>query len=139
MPELPSRDLVNRLTVAVAHAEGFYVPYGPGETPPLPIRANNPCDLTDDGNVGLGTLGEGITVYANVADGWQAAYRKFERMLAGHSTVYPLTLTLAEVGMKYSGGNPAWAVNVASKMGGGVTPETTLQGLVEMDREWSAS
>ena len=131
-----SNDLIKRMAEAVAAAEGFYAHVAPGEEPPIPVRANNPCDLMDDGNLGWGTLGEGITVYPAVEKGWEAAYHKFERMLNGHSSVYPLTLSIAQVGMKYSGHDPNWGINVSRKLG--VQPETTLEELVAMDGDWSA-
>lgn len=123
-----SQALIQKFAMAVADEEGFYT-----GTNDIPIRANNPCDLTDDGNVGFGFIQTGgpngakITIYGTLSAGWQAAYKKFGRMLNGHSEEYPLTLTMEQVGMRYSG-NPRWGINVAAKLG--VTPLTTLQQLV---------
>jgi hypothetical protein len=46
-------------------------------------------------------------------------------MLSGKSHVYKLTDTLAEVGMKYSGGDINWAKNIAAYLDVSIT--TTLQ------------
>jgi hypothetical protein len=117
------QSLVEAFATAVAHEEGFYVAGS------VPQRANNPCDLTDDGDVGCGVIhtsgpeGAGITIYPNVEAGWQAAYKKFGRMLNGASHVYTLDMTISDVGMKYSG-NATWGVNVAARLG--VPPTMTL-------------
>jgi len=100
---------VNRIAVAVAHAEGFFVPGS------IPQRASNPGDL-EEGDRGYGTL-EGKTIFFNVADGWAALYTQIERMLSGKDKLYPATMTLAEAGMRYSGGDPNWAKNVAGALG----------------------
>lgn len=97
------------LAQAIARAEGFYVAGS------IPQRANNPGDL-EVGDVGHGKLGEGITVFANPQAGWQALYHQVDRMLLGLSKVYLPSMTLAQVGMKYSG-DPNWAKNVAEALG----------------------
>lgn len=95
-----------RVAAAIARAEGFYVAGS------ISQRANNPGDL-ELGDLGHGKLGEGITVFADVDDGWDALYHQVRGMLDGRSHVYTQKMTLAEVGMKYSG-DPNWAVNVAA-------------------------
>ena len=118
---------VLQLAKAIAHAEGF----GPPEN--LPTRANNPGDLTGLDAAGFPTNGtandEGVWNFVNLADGWEALYIKVNRMLAGRSAVYPLTMTLEQVGLKYSGGNPDWAANVAAFLG--VPTTTTLAELAD--------
>jgi hypothetical protein len=89
---------------------------------------NNPGDLTgaDRGTfqvVGLANA-EGVWKFMYPEDGWNALCIKVERMLTGRSRVYPLTMTLAEVGMQYSGGDPNWAENVAAELSIPIT--TTL-------------
>ncbi len=114
--------MVEAMMQAIARAEGFYV------NGSLPQRANNPGDLTDDGDVGYGTLGGAhITVYASVDDGWAALRKKVTRMLAGHSRTYPITLSLAQVGQLYANGDSNWANNVAAALG--VSTDTTLADL----------
>jgi len=111
---------VVKLAKAIAQAEGF----GPPKA--IPTLGNNPGDLTGSDAGTFATLGvmnaEGVVRFTNLADGWTALYIKCNRMLSGKSLIYPLTLTLAQVGMKYSGGNPAWSRNVAAALG---VPETT--------------
>jgi hypothetical protein len=131
-----SDSLIKRFAEAIAKQEGFYVEGS------VPQRANNPTDLTDDGDVGYGTIqtsgpdGSKITIYPNVNDGWAAAYRKFRRMLSGASEVYTLALSMEEVGLKYSG-DPNWGTNVAellSPVGAlTVTGQTTLAEIANAD------
>lgn len=119
---------VNRIAIAIAHAEGFYVKGA------IPQLANNPGDLKL-GDVGYGTLGEGITVFQTSDLGWNALFHQVGKMLAGKSPYYHLTMTLAEVGMKYSG-SPDWAKNVASALG--VAETITLGELdaVSENKSW---
>jgi hypothetical protein len=96
-----------------------------------PVEWNNPGSLTgsDAGGFQMDGFGnkEGVWKFVNAADGWQALYLKIDRMLSGKSKVYHLTDTLETVGMKYSGGDPNWAINVAAALG--VDPSTTLEEL----------
>jgi hypothetical protein len=125
-----SEELVTRLSQAIAKAEGFDVPNS------VPCRANNPGDLTDDGDVGCGLIhtsgpyGAAITIYPNVSAGWQALYKKVRRMLEGGSHTYPVRITLMEVGLKYAG-SAQWAMNVAKQLG--VDTSTTLADLAKRD------
>jgi hypothetical protein len=111
-----SEELLDKFCEAIARAEGFY------EAGTVPRRSNNPGDLTDEGDKGLGTIqtegpnGAKITIYATPADGWAALRRKVRRMLSGASHTYTLDLTLMECGLKWSG-DPAWARNVAVALG----------------------
>lgn len=122
-----SEQLVEKFCQAIATAEGF----GPPEK--LPTRCNNPGDLTDDGDVGLGTaqsagLGAAkITIYRSLDDGWDALRKKVRRMLEGKSQVYHLWMTIDMVGQVYAR-NPEWAINVARELGVPVT--MTLKDLV---------
>ena len=92
---------------------------------------NNPGDLTGADCGAFLTCGtanaEGVWKFVNEADGWTALYIKVARMLAGKSKVYPLDMMLEQVGLKYSGGDPNWAINVAKELGVSVT--TTLREL----------
>lgn len=95
---------------AIARQEGFYVAGS------IPQRACNPGDLAL-GDQGYGLLGEGITVFPSVQVGWNALLREVNLMLTGKSHAYTLDMTLAEVGLKYSGGDPNWGKNVAEILG----------------------
>lgn len=94
---------------AIATAEGFFVQGA------IPQLANNPGDLRL-GDVGHGMLGEGITVFGNVEAGWAALHTQVQRMLTGRSLYYKPQMTIAEVGLKYSGGDPNWGKNVAATL-----------------------
>jgi hypothetical protein len=130
-----SVQLVDRFCVAIGWAEGFYQKRI-GEAPDLPQRCNNPGDLTDDGDVGLGTArSEGfgaadITIYRTLADGEAALRKKIARALNGESSVYTLGMTIEQFGMKYAR-DSAWGTNVAQRLD--VSPLTTLADLVAAD------
>jgi hypothetical protein len=130
-----SDDLVLKFSRAIAKEEGFYVPNS------VPNRAHNPGDLTDDGDVGFGTIqtqgphGAKITIYANEARGWDALYHKVRRMLNGASHTYTLDLSIMQVAIKWSG-DPAWARNVAKSLG--VDTQTTLATIADADHKRQA-
>jgi hypothetical protein len=111
---------VNRIAVAIAHAEGYY------DNGSIPQRANNPGDL-ELGDIGYGTI-EGKTIFQNAILGWQQLYKQIGFMLSGTDPLWPPTMTLAEAGLKYSGGDPNWSKNVAAALG---VPETIT--LAELD------
>ena len=127
-----SEALISKLSEAIADEEGFYVEGS------VPQRANNPLDITDEGNIGNGIIstsgpaGAGITIYSTAAEGCDAGQRKLRRMLSGASEVYLLSMSIEEVGMKWSD-DPNWGKNVAAKLG--VTPETTLPELAAANLE----
>ena len=125
-----SEELILKLARAIAKAEGFYVLNSVGN------RAHNPGYITDEGDVGFGTVetkgpfGAKITIYPDDAAGWAALYKKIRRMLSGASHTYTLNLSVMEVALKWSG-DPDWAANVAREMG--VETKTTLAELVHSD------
>ena len=98
-----------------------------------PVEWNNPGSLTGEDAGSFRTNGvansEGVWKFVDLVDGWNALCNKVNRMLSGKSHVYPLTYTLAQTGLKYSGGDPNWAKNVATYLG--VPETTTLQELAE--------
>jgi hypothetical protein len=102
------------IAVAIAVAEGFYVKDS------IPQRCSNPGDLELGNLCDLGTI-DGKTIFPNATIGWQYLERQVEKMLSGRDLLYPATMTLAEVGLKYSGGDPAWSKNVAETLS---VPET---------------
>lgn len=89
---------------------------------------NNPGDLTFNA-LSFETAGvansEGVLKFVNAQDGWDALCHQCALMLTGQSHVYNLEMTLEEVGMKYSDGDPNWGKNVASFLG---VPITTTLG-----------
>jgi hypothetical protein len=127
---MASEQLIQRFMHAIALAEGS------GVSGAVPTRANNPGNLTDDGDVGLGTIqtsgpfGAKITIYPTLEAGEKALHVKVARMLNGHSHTYPLEFTIAEVGRTWAGA-PEWAQNVAKDLG--VSVDTQLISLVDID------
>jgi hypothetical protein len=125
MSEYPPAVL--KLAKAISVAEGFGVPGA------VPTRANNPGDLTGTDCGSFQTSGkanaEGVWIFTNLADGWEALYLKVNRMLAGKSAIYHLGDTIETLAGKYTGGDnaEAWAANVAAFLG--VTVTTTLAEL----------
>ena len=124
-----SYDLISKFAKAVAVAEGYGKP-GPTS------HANNPGNITDDGDVGCGCVqtegrfGAKITIYPSPDAGWAALERKVGRMLRGASKVFKLDMTIAAVALKWSG-DPNWGINVARCLQ--VAPDTTLAALVDGD------
>lgn len=106
---------------AIARAEGYYV------LGSLPARTNNPGDL-ELGDAGHGVV-SGKTVFGSPASGWSRLILQIGAMLSG-SEKWPPTMTLAEAGMKYSGGDPMWAANVAKELT--LLPGTTLAQIKAM-------
>src|ERR1700733_13438818 len=121
-----SDNLVKRFSDAVERAEGY------GEPGAIPTRANNPGDLTDEGDIGYGRIqsaGRGatlITVYPDYATGRAALDKKVRRMLDGASETYHLTDSISEVGAKWAEVRE-WGDNVANSLD--VSPLTTLGDL----------
>jgi hypothetical protein len=127
MTEFPSS--VMKVAKAISVCEGFGLPNA------LPTRANNPGDVTTGDAGGFQISGvmnnEGVVRFVNLADGWQALYLKVARMLAGKSKVYPLTMTLEEMGRRYSGSTDgAWAKNLAEQLG--LTLNSTIADLAQI-------
>jgi len=110
---------VYQFAYAIAVAEGFYA------SGSIPQRANNPGDL-EEGNIGYGTLGQGITIFPDPSSGWEALYAQAWEMLSGNSSHYRTSETIAQAGLTYSGGDPNWSGNVAATLG--TSPLVTLEG-----------
>jgi hypothetical protein len=124
-----SPDLITKFCEAIAVAEGYGKP-GPTQD------ANNPGNLTDDGDVGCGCIethgchGAKITKYRTAADGWAALHKKVSRIFRGASHVYTLDMTIAQVAEKWCG-DANWGFNVAQCLQ--VTPTNTLLDLINKD------
>ena len=91
---------------------------------------NNPGDLTLA--FSYPTSGKansaGVLKFNNSADGWSALYKQIALIVNGGSAYYDLTTTLEDFGNLYSGGDPNWAVNVASALG--VSTDTPLGSIL---------
>jgi hypothetical protein len=129
-----SYDLIEKVCKAIAVAEGYGKP-GPSQ------HANNPGNITDDGDVGCGVcethgkFGAKITIYPTPDAGWAALERKVRRMLSGASHTYTLDMTVMEVALKWSG-DPNWGLNVARCLD--VAPDTSLATIVANDPKSNA-
>lgn len=108
---------MSSLANAIATAEGYGVPGA------IPTLANNPGDLVL-GNQGYGVMGNGITVFPTVQSGYDALNNQIGLIQSGQSAVYSQNESIAQIGNTWSGGNPAWANNVASSLG--VSPSTPV-------------
>lgn len=105
---------VQLLEQAIEFAEGF------GKAGAIPTLANNPGDL-ELGDVGLGVLGEGITIYPDVAIGRAKLTKIVRGWLAGVSSSYSLDDSFLTVAQEYVGGKRTptvqagnWALNVVT-------------------------
>jgi hypothetical protein len=102
---------IKRFAEAIARAEGFYVPNS------IPQRARNPGDLKVPGWSGP-TLGSGISVFGDVADGWNALYHQLYIILTGQSARYNLDMSIAEMAAIWTTTQQGpWATNVAGYLG----------------------
>lgn len=96
-----------------------------------PAEWNNPLSLTagDAGGYPLAGVAnsEGVVKFKFAADGINAGMVKVNRILQGKSKTYPLTMTIMEWGLKYSGGDPNEGKNVALFLG--LTPDQPLSAI----------
>lgn len=100
---------IQALAIAIAHAEGYYVPGS------APNRANNPGDLKIPGWTGTTTGAEGVSVFNTPAEGWQRLYKQLDLVRTGASHVYTPGMSLGEFAAKYTDTQAsAWLSNVLS-------------------------
>jgi hypothetical protein len=125
-----SSSIVNSLAIAIAHAEGFYVPAS------RPARNHNPGDISDR-YLASGVDGP-LAVFPDDQTGWDALTHKLENILSGMSTTYPLSDTIASLAQTWTGGDnaQAWATNVAQRLGVGT--DNTLSDLAVASGDFSA-
>jgi hypothetical protein len=111
----------SRFAQAIAKAEGFGIPSA------IPTRANNPGDLKLPGASPL--PGTSITMFATVAEGWQALERQLMLIATGQSAFYRPTMTIAEMAKVWTATEQdAWARNVAASLG--VSTNTQIGALL---------
>ena len=113
---------------AIASAEGFSV------LGSVPYRCHNPGDLSkvDIGDTGSYMVAGGteyIIVFPDDSTGWTALYTKLQRIVNGTSKVYSLGMSIRQMGLTYSGGDPNWPVNVAAFLG--VNQDTLLSEVLQ--------
>lgn len=104
---------------AIAAAEGYYAP-GVHGGHSLPFHLNNPGALKKGtvSRADLPTWGEsGLLVFPTKEMGWTALRYHVCTMLTGASRMYSPSDTLRFAGLKYTGGDERWGVNVAARLG----------------------
>ncbi len=113
------------ISQAIANAEGYGIPGA------IPTVANNPGDLAN-GDIGYGSMGNGITVYPDPQSGYTALQNQIMAIQNGSSANYSPTDSIASIGDTWTGGtatapgDPNWANNVASSLG--LDPSQSLFG-----------
>lgn len=108
----------NALAQAIAQSESTNGQGFPG--------SNNPGNLKL-GDIGYGTVNNGITVFPSLSAGVAALQQQAAGMLNGSSSIYSPNMTVAQAANLYSGGDPNAASNWASYLG--VSPNDPLSTL----------
>lgn len=109
--------VIDKLSKAIAKAEGFYVPNS------RPARNHNPGNMTQDLiKKAIGKDGA-FVVYANDADGFENLRRQLW-LVWGGSAYYNPTMTIAEFASVWTATQQReWANNVANALGVSVTTQ----------------
>lgn len=120
----PAGDKIWDVCRAIATAEGY-------NTNGAAFKLNNPGDISD-GSTTYGSEvhdGSSITHFPDAATGWNWLYQKISNHIAGKSSVYPASLTIAQFAQKYAASWQNWKTNVGNQLG--VNPDsTTFAGYV---------
>lgn len=113
--------VIDKLSKAIARAEGFYVPGS------RPAKNHNPGNLTQDLiKKSIGKDGS-FVVFANDADGFENLRRQLW-LVWGGSAFYTPSMTIAEFASVWTATQQVeWAKNVASALG--VSVSTQIQQL----------
>jgi uncharacterized membrane protein (DUF485 family) len=116
-----TNDVTDKLSKAIAQAEGFYVPGS------RPARNHNPGDMTKD-LIGKSIGKDGaFVVYATDEDGF-ANLRKQLSLVWGGSAYYNPFMTIAQFASVWTATEAdSWATNVANALG--VSTDTQLDQL----------
>lgn len=124
---IPAFGTISKLIPSFAYAIGKAEGFGPVGN--IPTRAKNPGDL-ELGDIGLGTLGQGITIYPTLRQGIEALYRELNLILTNTSKDYNTSMTFSQMAIIWTGNdNPInWAEIVAKSLN--VFPDTTIQSWV---------
>lgn len=103
---------VQKIAVAIAAAEGFYV------NGSRPQRNHNPGDMTAD-LIGRSVGMDGpFVVYATDEDGWNNLYQQIQLWLDGKSSHATAASTISDISQFYTDtDNTTWATNVANHLG----------------------
>lgn len=121
---IPAFGSISKLIPSFAYAIGKAEGFGPSGN--IPTRANNPGDLKL-GDVGLGTLGSGITIYPTFQQGAEALYHELNLILTGKSSKYNTFMSFSQMAVIWTGNdNPIeWAAVVARSLN--VFPDMTIR------------
>lgn len=106
---------VQRISQAIAYAEGFYIAGSRAS------RNHNPGDMTAD-LIGRKVGMDGsFVVYSNDEDGWANLYKQVGEWLDGSSAHADSSSTIADIsGFYTTTDQTAWATNVANQLGVGI-------------------
>lgn len=110
-----SSNPITALANAIAQEEGYNVQGS------LPQTLNNPGDLTANGS---------LLQFDSPQSGMSALIAKLQNVASGNSTTYPVNETLSQFENTYTNGDPNAASNIASILGNGTTPQTTMAALL---------
>lgn len=110
---MPAR---SQFAAAIAQAEGFNVAGS------LPQRNNNPGDLR--GWPGVPSDASGYSVFPSAQAGWDALEAQLNRIRSGVDRYYSPSMTFAQMGAIYAGGDSSWAENVTAYLG--TTPNAMI-------------
>lgn len=103
---------IDKITVAIAHAEGF------GVRGVIPTVCHNPGDIKGRHLEGqLGACKGGHSRFKNDKAGWKALRNLIERILSGNTKHYRVTMTFAQMGKVYAGNSKIWTKNVTKELG----------------------
>lgn len=105
---------------AIASAEGYGIPKA------IPTLTNNPGDL-ENGDIGYGMMGNGITNYPSIEAGMRALDAQISAIANGTSKNYSPNESINSIGQKYAGQGTQgsnWANNVANALG--ISPNSSL-------------
>lgn len=116
----PSGDAIWNICQAIARQEGAAIAGS------KPDRYNNPGDITDS-VCGYSHDAEGLTIFPNKAEGWNALYNKWLNIMNGNSAVYKPFDSWYVIGSHWAA-DPNWPNAVCSMLG--VNPNTTPEQYV---------
>ncbi len=112
------------IDAAIANTEGY------GVSGAIPTLANNPGDLAI-GDIGNGTLGNGITIFPSSLAGLTALDNQVGMIANGTSQNYSPNESINQIGQTYAGAGQQgtnWSQNFAKFMG--VNPNSTFGKLL---------
>lgn len=105
---------------AIGTAEGYGVPGA------IPTLANNPGDLAL-GDIGNGTMGNGITVFSDANTGQAALQSQLSKIASGNSAYYTPGESIQAMGQTWAGSGQQganWSNNVSKALG--IDPSSSI-------------